>query len=631
MVASAAVMTRQPEVLRRQVVTEDWQNRAWEFFDSVGELRFGVQWKANGMSRVNLVAARLPDHLGDEPDEILPPQTGEALPPVEAAALDLVKAMAGGPAGQGQMLGQLATLLTVPGVGYLLLEPELVATGAVIDVLPPPLVNGDGDQEHEPEPDETWVWKVLSPDELRAERGVYEVQCGPGEWRRLHEDFVLIKVWIPHPRYSWQPDSPCRAVTSVLTQISLLDAHVSATAQSRLAGAGLLVLPGEAEFIPLPRTEPDDEEEPTEDDFVDVLVTAMTVPIGDRASAAAVVPLTVRIPGEYADKVQHITFWSEFSEALLPLREAAVQRLALGLDMPPEALTGVADVNHWTAWQIQESAVTLHIEPMAETICHACSVGYLRPALRAMGFGDEADRLLIWYDTTDLTTRPDRSDDTISAYDRMEVSGAALRREAGLSEADAPDETEFRRRLLIEIAKAQPLLTTMMLRAVGIGSVPPVGDDTSDGAWPIPPPGAPDAPADGPPAQPVESPAPAPPEAATAVMMEACDALVHRALERAGARLRDAAGRKLPGGPSTIECDDLSQLHVELQGVTGFASLDNLLANAWTRVPPVAVRLGLDSDALTATLDAYTRALLATGHPHDTDRLADALGLSVHA
>src|SRR5215510_12206460 len=124
MVASAAVMTHHPEALRRQATTEDWQQKAWEFFDTVGELRFGVQWKANGMSRVNLIAARVPEHLGDEPDEIIPPADGE-LPPVEAAALELVAAMAGGPSGQGQMLAHLATLLAVPGIGYLLMEPEM--------------------------------------------------------------------------------------------------------------------------------------------------------------------------------------------------------------------------------------------------------------------------------------------------------------------------------------------------------------------------------------------------------------------------------------------------------------------------------------------------------------------------
>jgi hypothetical protein len=637
MVASAAVMTHRPEALRSQVRTEDWQERAWQFFDTVGELRFGVQWKANGMSRVNLVAARTPQHLGDEPNEIVPPaEDDEALPPVQSAAVDLVAAMAGGPSGQGQMLAHLATLLTVPGIGYLLMEPEMIASGRVLDVLVPPELNGDGDElVHEPEPDETWTWQVLSADELRAATGVYEVQGGPGEWRRLHEDFVLVKVWNPHPRWSWQADSPCKAVTSVLAQISLLDSHVSATAQSRLAGAGLLVLPAEAEFVPLPRTtseaEPSSDDEPTEDDFIDVLVTTMTVPIGDRAAAAAVVPLVVRIPGEHADKVKHLTFWTEFSDALLPLRQAAVERLALGLDMPPEALTGVADVNHWTAWQVQESAVTLHIEPMAETICHACTIGYLRPALRAMGFGDEVDDLLVWYDTTDLTTRPDRSDDTFAAYDRLEASGAAVRREAGLSEADAPDEDELRRRLLTEIAKAQPMLTTMLLKAVGIDVRAEPPDEDALG-WPVPSPEETTPPANGPPPRPTEpETAPTGPPAEQArVMLEACDALVHRALERAGMRLRTAAAKKLDGGVASIECADPVRLHVELQGVTPFASLEHLLANAWTRVPDVAVRLGLDADALTATLDAYTRALLATGHAHDADRLADALGLALH-
>jgi hypothetical protein len=35
----------------------------------------------------------------------------------------------------------------------------------------------------------------------------------------------------------------------------------------------------------------------------------------------------------------------------------------------------------------------------------------------------------------------------------------------------------------------------------------------------------------------------------------------------------------------------------------------------------------MSADALTETLDAYARALLASGQEHDYDRLSDALGL----
>lgn len=51
-----------------------------------------------------------------------------------------------------------------------------------------------------------------------------------------------------------------------------------------------------------------------------------------------------------------------------------------------------------------------------------------------------------------------------------------------------------------------------------------------------------------------------------------------------------------------------------------------MLDGAWTRVPTIAARWGVEPESLAACLDGYTRALLAAGHAHDWDRLAVALG-----
>lgn len=626
LVASAAVMAQHPDSMGK-MRSADWQNDAWGFYDTVGELRFAVGWLANGMSRVNLVAARHPEFQGDEPSAIEVPDPadgGAELTPIEAMAVDLVSAMAGGPEGQGAMLAQLSIYLSVPGVGYLLME---ATPNPLLDPLDDPAYREPTD-ELPPSPDETWTWRMLSADELRVQGDVYEVADGPSSWRPVLPEHVLVRVWRPHPRRQWEPDSPCRAVLGVLRQISLLDEHVQATAQSRLAGAGILVLPTEVEFAPIlnntaatpPASAEAGDQPVVEDPFTETLVTVMTVPIGDRGSASAVVPLVVRVPGEYVDKVNHITFWSEFQDNVLPLRNSAVERLALGIDLPPEVLTGMAGMNHWGAWQVEETAITLHIEPQAETMCEAFTIGYLQPALRAAGFSEaDADEFIVWYDTTDLTTRPDRSADAISVYDRLQLSAAALRREAGLSEDDAPDQAEFRQRVLLQAAAGAPTLAPMMLAEAGL-MAPAVADAVA--AAPA------DAPAPGAPAPPPPPPDQGPPERQSlAATLEACDALVHRALERAGTRLQSRVGRKSNGGAATVTCPDPALLHTMVKA-TDHASLDTLLANAWTRVPDIAERLGYDAESLTHTLDAYTRALIATGHAHDRDRLADALGLA---
>ena len=591
---------------------ETWQEDAWRYFDEVGELRFAIGWVSNGLSRVNLVAATRPVQLGDEPAAL---RGEDELSSIDQQAIELVSTIAGGPDGQSQLLARLAVLLSVPGIGWLLIEEAVEPGEELSDIRLSDLDQGD---EITVAPDATWTWRALSNEEIRSVGGSYEVASDveDGEWRPIRPEHVLIKVWRSHPRRSSQPDSPCRATRTVLHQIGILDDHVNATGESRLAGAGLLVVPAEVEFAPVihhPEADPEDDEL-AEDKFVDTLVETMTIPLGDRSSAAAVVPLVVKIPGEYVDKIRHITFWSEFSDALPTLQDRAIRRLALGLDMPPEIVTGVSGMNHWGAWQVQEEAVTLHIEPLAEIICHALTIGYLRPALEAAGAPvEESHRLMVWRDTTDLTTRPDRSDDALAAYDRVELSGAALRRESGLSESDKPDHEEIASRLLLRALDRAPQLADQLLPALGV--------DVEITPAPVtaiaPTPATETTP---------ESPNLGPPAVAASALLEACDGLVHRELERAGSRLRAVAARGSPNGSSTVVCDDPALLHTQLEA-TSFLTSADLLRDAWRRVPVVAQRLGVDPEALTVTLDSYVRGLLANGHAHELDRLAAALNL----
>lgn len=642
-------MTDHPMGLRNIGTVTDWQSAAWDYYDKVGALRSGVGWLANAMSRVNLVCASVPERLGDDPRSIIPPDpeevaagTAVSLTRVQTAAIDLVSAIANGPTGQGQLFADCATHLTVPGAGWVVMESTTAPT--VVDISP------YADAGEVPEGGdltgrETWVWHVLGMEELKVVEDHYERQVDSSRWEPLNPGPV-VKFWRRHPRRSWEADSACRAALTDLRQIELLDAHVDATAVSRLAGAGLLVIPTEATFAPIRRQTPpgqddttpeDDYDNPVpivEDDLVTILIDAMTTPIADRGTAAASVPLILQVPGDLVDKVQHLTFWSEFSGEIEQLRKAAVERLAIDLDMPPEVLTGMGNMNHWGAWQVEETAITLHIEPMAEVICHALTIGYLRPALLAQGFLlSDVDSVLCWYDTTDLTTRPDRSADAGKGYDATEVSGDAWRREAGLSNEDAPEPSEIKWRALFEAAKSVPALWPEYLKARGIdpGNLAAIIAGSESPPALSPPPAGPSSP---PPAPAAPGPPPPPPDAPVAptastasAVVEACDALVYRALERAGGKLRSAIGRSTPGGAAGVQCPDTTRVHVDYDA-TQYASLESLLEGAWTRVPTVAARLNVNPDFLQLALDNYTRGILAARHPHDADRLAEALGLA---
>lgn len=596
----------------------DWQEQAWRFYDEVGELRFGVGWTANALSRVNLVAARPPVASGQEPSPL--DLNDPDLTPDERRAIELVEFIAGGAAGQGQLLGEFGEHLGVAGFGWLVAEPNL----------------------DDPDSDLFETWAVYSQESLRiTERpgdtgdALIEIRQSASTsseaWRPAHPNSLVVKVWRKHPRRPWEPDAPTRAVLSILEQLDLLNAHVTASARSRLAGAGILAIPAEAEFPPPPPKFDEDglpdaeQEQDGFDRFVNELTDMMTVPIKERDSAAAVVPLTLAIPGEYIDKLQHVTFSTPFDERVQTLQEAAIKRLALGLDLPPEVLTGMSGVNHWTAWQVEETAITLHVEPTAEVVCNGLTTGWLHPAFAAEGI--DPATAIVWYDTTDLKVPPDKSTNATAAYDRLQLSAAAYLREQGFSIEDQPDAEEFKRRVLLDAAKGAPTLAPSMLAAAGIldDNVADAADSVGSGGSEVSTP-APESSSDGPTnGPPSDDDRPSGDRAAAIVF--ACDGIAHRAIERAGGKLRNAIGRSTEG-PQAVDVRKIpvAELHARYDP-TAYSDLDFLLEGAFDRVDEIAAALEVDAPSLRSTMIAYCRSLLAAQHVHTHARLAAALGV----
>jgi hypothetical protein len=340
----------------------------------------------------------------------------------------------------------------------------------------------------------------------------------------------------------------------------------------------------------------------------------MTTPLIDRGSAAAVVPLVVKVPGELVDKMKHLTFDTPFDDRVQALLDQAIKRLALGLDIPPEILTGTSAMNHWGAWQVAEEAITLHIEPLSETVVHALTIGFLNAALTAEGY-DPAESM-IWYDTADLRTKPDKTASAIEAYDRNELSADALLREMGFSPEDAPTPEAKREAVLLSVVRGAPTLAPGILIDLGYLSAPQIAEGVSvveDAKAPEVAPIAIEA-----------APDTQPDSVDQSALTASCDMVVRRALERAGSRLRSAAGKGQPGGAASVICPDPTALHT-LFDATAHADFSSLLEGAWTLVPEVAARYGVDAQALTLSLDNYTRGLLAAKQEHRYDRLASAL------
>jgi hypothetical protein len=101
------------------------------------------------------------------------------------------------------------------------------------------------------------------------------------------------------------------------------------------------------------------------------------------------------------------------------------------------------------------------------TIVDALTVVYLRPYLKANGFDPETvDRIVIWYDPSQVATRNDRAADADAGFDKMAVSFDTWRRAHGFSEADAPSPTELGLRIMLEKGMITPELTEALMNAV---------------------------------------------------------------------------------------------------------------------------------------------------------------------
>lgn len=288
---------------------------AWHFWAKIPELRYVSRYISNALSVATLYAGKT-DTDGGPPQRL----------PEDHPATQLVKDFAGGFTGQSDLLDRLGLHLTVAG------DSVLIGPKSGTGTLEPPF-----DQ-----------WRVWSSEEVHSRNGKIYLKM-PANSRELQipEGTMAVRIWRPHPRLYWDADSPVKGSFQVLKELDMLNMHILSSAASRLVGAGLLGIPDELE---LPGS--DTETEGTEgDQFIALLIEVMGIAKKNPESPAAQIPVMVRGPGDYIDKIKHFDFSTEFSNMVPELRQGAIRRLALGMDVPPEILLGSEQSTSWSAWQ----------------------------------------------------------------------------------------------------------------------------------------------------------------------------------------------------------------------------------------------------------------------------------------
>ena len=423
-VTAAAEVIYGPTVTRmkKRPPAASWQMEAWKLRKEIPEFRFAGDRVARGASRYKLYAAKR-GALGEEPEKV-----DEGLP------FDLCQELFGNEAQTQQGLHKASQHLTFNGESM--------------------IVVSDGD--------DGLTWTAYSVRELTGQGRSFKVNNGI-ESRTLTDNDIVTRCWSPDPEFSALADCPAQAVLPVARTLRGLGKRTAAEIDSRLAGAGILAVSENIDVV-----SPQLDDDGNEMDIVDVLVEHMTIPIRDPESAAAVVPLMLKLPGEKVDDlIKHISFATPLDEKLPDMETNAIRRIGLGMDSPPETLLGMSSANHWTGWLISSEEVTLVLSPTVAKICHALTTGWLHPMLEASGVDDFAD-YIVWFDASELELRPDKSVDSRELHEKGLIGDAAVLRENGFSDKDKPTDAEKKTNLLTKLLIGAPSLAPLLLPQLGI-------------------------------------------------------------------------------------------------------------------------------------------------------------------
>lgn len=443
LVAASSPIDNPGKTFKNQVALSGrigWQTEAWEMLDQIGELRYYVSWRSNACSRVRLVASEL--------DEVGMP-TGKC---ANTRVSEIANKIANNALGQGQLIKRTVELLTVVGEAWI----------AIIYRAKSPLAG---------------EWFSFSRDEIRKKGQRVTVELPDGTEHDLNTGTdTIFRVWTPHPRKAKDADSPVRASMDALHEIVLSTRKIRNADRSRLIGNGVVFVPQEMSLpmaaSPVTAARADGSIPdialsgiPAVQELQELLFNVAKVSFEDEDSFAAMIPIFASVPGDQIPNIQHLKFGDEITDQAIKIRNDAIARLAMGLEVSPERLLGLgSSTNHWSAWQIGDNDVQMHIAPAMEVICQAITDQVFYRVLDNEGIDPE--KYLIWYDASQLTADPDKSSTATDAFDRGVITADAYREFLGLGDSgynlNTGGLTEWQRWAVDKVAQNPEMIRELM-------------------------------------------------------------------------------------------------------------------------------------------------------------------------
>jgi hypothetical protein len=461
---------------------QQWQADTAIYVDIIGELKDAERFIENCFRRLPLYAGWRRDAEGDPIPVLSATKAAESdaeVPGIDDPATlnpdefidekwarlaeDIVDGFAAREGGQSSLCARMGANI------FLIGEVILVQRGV-------PERRPRGDEKPADVP-LVWDWEARSPDEIiqsQSDSRKVAVRDSPDSKDGtpivgigLDPPFVE-RVYRRHWKWSAWADSNVRAATGTLETMRLLDLVERASLRSR-AMAHVWTIPDELDY--------DAADQPGDGGAARKTVTfdksfadAISASITNEADAASVAPTLVRGKAEFLkrDVFGPIEMPRRYGADERAQREEAVVRLGRTIELPQEHLTGVSDVNHWTAWQISEDTYRAYVEPLVEVMDEGLTYALLRPLMAAEGCPDDVlDRLVVCADPSRLIRRPDRGQVADKGVENDALSWVAWRKANGFGDDDAPSLEEQAMRIALK-TRQSPEVGQAMLEQIGI-------------------------------------------------------------------------------------------------------------------------------------------------------------------
>lgn len=497
-----------------------WQLDSFAYYDQIGAVRYAAQFAARALAKIRWFPA-----IRDDNGEVT-----ETDDPFLVQAFDRVQDPGGGRTIMCATYGQLDFLV---GESLMLWtaqddsDPESEECWEIVSMLELRKQGKRGQAE---------VWHRISAPGLTPEQ---LIEAPDSDFKPVGDNVQVYRFWRRHPTYSQRADSPMMSVLSECEEIVRATHAINARMISRLAGPGIFAIPQSWSQKPLQRIV--GEENPDEDPFQERLTTAMITAIGKPGSAESVAPIVVRVPDDTTDRGHLYRIW-EPGEVIreLELREKALQRFAVGVDMPPEKVMGLSTsgTQHWNAWMVDEDAWG-HIDPVAQSFADNIASSYLRPVAREAGRADWR-MVCVGYDPAAVIANPNGFADAVVLYEKRAVGKDYLRDAGNAADTDKMSDEELAEALFAE--------THIQVEVQGGKLVVPEPEARPD-ITPVPPVPAEPASPNGRPGQETPRQAPEQPDAITSSsyrLMGAAEAALEEIRARLGTRLRNHVRGKCP-------------------------------------------------------------------------------------